>query len=74
MGQTVLPLGQNLLEISEKYNNEPYMFFIKVDQIFLKGHYGSTRIVPDSSFSKDLLIEINKESLRGQYGSDCYIF
>ena len=74
MGQTVLPLGQNLLEILEKYNNEPYVSFIKVDKIFLKGHYGSTRIVPDSSFSKDLLIEINKESLRGQYGSDCYIF
>ena len=53
MGQTVLPLGQNFLEILEKYNNEPYVFFIKVDQFFLKGQYGSTCIVPDSSFSKD---------------------
>ena len=53
MGQTVLPLGQNLLEILEKYNNKPYVFFIKVDQIFLKGQHGSIRIVPDSSFSKD---------------------
>ena len=25
MGQTVLALGQNLLEILEKYNNEPYV-------------------------------------------------
>ena len=74
MGQTVLPLGQNLLEILEKYNNKPYVFFIKVDQIFLQGQYRSTRIVPDSSFSKDAsnrnkTVEINKESLRGQYGS-----
>ena len=53
MGQTALPLGQNLPEILEKCNNEPYVFYIKVDQIFLKGHYGSTRIVPDSSFSGD---------------------
>ena len=53
MGHTALPLGQNLLEILEKYNNEPYVFFVKVDQIFLKGHYGSTRIVPGSSFSED---------------------
>ena len=52
MGQTVLPLGQNLLKILEKYNNEPYTVFIKVDHIFLKGQYGSTRIVPDSSISK----------------------
>ena len=53
MGQTVLALGQNLLEILEKYNNKPYVFFIKVDQIFIKGQYGSARFVPDSSFSKD---------------------
>ena len=53
MGQTVLVLGQNLLEIMEKYNNGPYVFFIKVDKIFLKGQYVSTRIVPDSNFSKD---------------------
>ena len=51
--QTVLPLGQNLLEKLEKYNNKPYVFFIKVDHIFLKGQYGSTHIVPDSHFSKD---------------------
>ena len=53
MGQTALPLGQNLLEILEKYSNEPHVFFIKIDEIFLKGQYGSTCIVPDSSFSKD---------------------
>ena len=53
MGQTALPLGQNLLEILEKLNNKPYAFFIKVDQIFLKGHYGPTRIVLDLSFSED---------------------
>ena len=52
MGQTVLLLGQNLLEILEKYNNEPYVFFKKVDQVFLKGQYGPTHTVPDSS-SKD---------------------
>ena len=51
--QTVLPLGQNLLEKLEKYNNKPYVFFIKVDLIFLKGQYGSTHIAPDSHFSKD---------------------
>ena len=53
MGQTVLPLGQNLLKILKKYNNEPYMFFIKIGQIFVKGQYGSTHIVRDSNFSKD---------------------
>ena len=53
MGQTVLPRGQNLLKILKKYNNEPYTFFVKVGQIFLKGQYGSTSIVPDSNFSKD---------------------
>ena len=53
MGQTVLPLGQNLLEILKKYNNEPYVFFMKVGQIFLKVQYGLTCIVPDSNFSKD---------------------
>ena len=82
MGQTVLPLGQNLLEKLKKYNNESYVLFIKVDQIFLKGQYGSTRIVSDSSFSKDAsnrsktraLMEISKESLRVRYGSDCNIF
>ena len=47
MSQTVLPLGQNLLEILGKYNNEPYVFSIKVDQAFLKEHYGSTHIIPD---------------------------
>ena len=52
MGQTVLLLGQNLLEILEKYNNEAYVFFIKVDQISLKGQYGSTCIALDSSFVK----------------------
>ena len=53
MGQTVLPLGQNLLEILKKYSNEPYVFLIKVGQIFLKVQYGSTCIVPDSNFLKD---------------------
>ena len=53
MGQTVLPLGQNLLEILKKYNNEQYVLFVKVGQIFLEGQYESTRIVPYSNFSKD---------------------
>ena len=46
------------------------MFFIKVTQIFLKGQYWSTHIIPDSSFSEikyELLKEIYKASLRGQY-------
>ena len=34
MGQTALSVGQNLLEVLEKYNNEPYVFFIEVDQFF----------------------------------------
>ena len=53
------------------------MFFIKVNQIFLKGQYGSIGIVSDSSFSEikhKLLKEICQESLRGQYGLDCIIF
>ena len=54
MGQTVLPLGQNLLEILKKYNNEPHIVFIKGSQIFLKGQYRLTLIVPDSNFSKDI--------------------
>ena len=37
----------------EKYKKEPCVFVIKVNQIFLKGQYRSTRIVPDSIFSKD---------------------
>ena len=53
MGQTVLALGQNLLEILEKYNNEPYVFFIKVDRIFLEGRYGSASFASDLNFSKD---------------------
>ena len=54
VGQTVLPLGKNLLKILEKFNNESYVFFIKFDPIFLKGQYGSTCIFPDSDFSKDI--------------------
>ena len=60
MGQTVLPPGQNLLEILKKYNNEPYTVFIKGTQIFLKGQYGSTRIVPDSNFFQKMLKNGNK--------------
>ena len=37
----------------EKCKNEPCVFFIKVNQILLKGQYGATCIVPDSSFWKD---------------------
>ena len=52
------------------------MFFIKINQIFLKGQYQSTCIVPNSSFAQDawninkrrVLMEIYKEFLRGQYG------
>ena len=50
MGESVLPHGQNLLEILKKYNNEPHMFLKKVGQFF---QYGSSRIVPNSNFSKD---------------------
>ena len=53
MGHNVLSLSQNVLEMLEKYKKEPCVFFIKVNQIFLKGQYGSSRIVPDSSFAKD---------------------
>ena len=87
MGQTVLSLGQNLLEILKRYNNEPYVFFTKVGQIILKEQYGSTRIgqpvlsliqifqkMLETEIKHDLLMEINKESLRGQCGSDCHIF
>ena len=62
---------QNLLKSSEKYRKEPYVFFIKVNQIFLNGPVRSTRIVPDSSFSEikhELLKEIYKVSLRRQMG------
>ena len=43
----------NVLEMLEKYEKEPYVFFIKVNKIFRKGQYGSTRIIPESSFSKN---------------------
>ena len=75
--QTVLQLSQNLLEMLEKYKKVPYVFFLKVNQIFLKGQYGSTRNVPDSRFSEikhELLKEIYQESLRRQYGLDCIVF
>ena len=52
MDQTALSLSQDVLEMLEKYKKEPCMFFIKVNQIFLKGQHESTRIVPDLSFSK----------------------
>ena len=42
-----------LAKMLEKNNNESSVFFIKADQIFLKGQYGSTWIVLDSSFSKE---------------------
>ena len=50
---TVLSLSQNMLELLEKYKKESCVFFIKVNLIFLKGQYGSTRSFPDSSFVKD---------------------
>ena len=53
MDQTLLSRSQNVLEMLEKYTKAPYVFFIKVNQIFLKGQYASTCIVSDSSFSKD---------------------
>ena len=53
MDETVLWLSHNVLEMLEKYKKEPCMFFTKVNRIFLKGQYGSIRIVPDSSFAKD---------------------
>ena len=66
-----------------KIQQQVIYVFIKVDQTFLKGQYISTCIVSDSNFSKNmfeteitenLLMEMNKESLRGQYLSDCNIF
>ena len=54
MSQTIWPLGQNLLNILEKYNIKPYVpFFIKVDHFFIKKQYGSTHTVLDSNFSND---------------------
>ena len=38
-----------------------HMFFIKVNQIFLKGQHGPTRTVPDPSFSK---VEGNRNKAR----------
>ena len=64
-------IDQNLLKSLEKYTKEPYVFFIKVNQIFLKGQLGSIRIVPDSIFSEikhELLKEIYKVSFRRQMG------
>ena len=52
MDETALSLSQGVLEMLEKYKKEPYVFFIKVIQIFLKGQHESTRIAPDLSFSK----------------------
>ena len=52
MDETALSLSQGVLEMLEKYKKEPYVFFIKVIQIFLKRQHESTRIAPDLSFSK----------------------
>ena len=43
MGQTVVPLGQNFLEILEKCNNELYVFF-KLMKVFLKDSMGQTAL------------------------------
>ena len=45
-GSNCITYWSGLLEILEKHNKEPYVFFIE-------GQYGSTCIVPDSNFSKD---------------------
>ena len=71
MDRNVFQLSRNLLEMLEKYKKEPYVSFLKVNRIFLKQQYGSTCIIPDSNFSEikqELLKELYKESMRGQYG------
>ena len=77
MGQTVLSLGQNLLQILEKYSNEPYVFCIKLDQIrskFLIQIFQKMLENSETEIRHELLMEIYKESLKGQYESDCIIF
>ena len=70
MGQAALPLGQTLLKILKKYNNESYIcFFINVGQIFLKGQLIQIfQKILETEIKHKLLMKINKESLRGQYG------
>ena len=66
MGQTALLLGQ-------KYNNEPYMFFIKIGQPVLSLIQIFHKML-ETEIKHELLMEIYKKSLRGQYRSDCIIF
>ena len=65
MDQTVLSISQNVLEKLEKYKQEPCVFFTKVNQIFLKGQYGSTCIILDSSFTKDAWNRNKRRALDG---------
>ena len=51
--QTALPLGQNLLKKTGKIQQQVICVFYNSWSNFLKRQYGSTRIVPDSYFSKD---------------------
>ena len=65
MDQTVLPLGQNLLEKIEKYNSKHLSFLYLLKFFFLKGQYGSTHISVDSNFQKMIeTIETTMEILQ----------
>ena len=77
-GQTVLPFGQNFLELlKKKINSKPYVFFHKSWSIFSKTTVWINLYCPWFKFQKmlemeikQLLMEIYKESLRRPYGSN----
>ena len=57
------------------------MCFLKIDQIFLKGQCQPIlsliqvfEKILEKEIKHEFLMEIYKESLRGQYRSDCTIF
>lgn len=75
-------LSVRIVEKLQRWSNQ-ICFFTKFDQMFFTGQHRSTHIVPVSDFLKitwytemkhQLLMEPCKESLKEQYGSDCFTF
>ena len=72
-----------MLEILEKYNNKPYVFFFYKSwanfskrSVWLKllSLIQNVQKMLETDTIHELLMEIYKQSLKGQYGLDCVIF
>lgn len=81
MGETLMNCITSRSEFARniaKYKKEPHAFFIKVDKIFLKGQYFPWfkifKRCLKQKINHELLMETYKESLKGQYCSDCIVF